>query len=152
MKHVQCESPTARAVIVHRPGLKSLEVDVYTPVPVPETDEDARAYAGVAFIPFRQAQVLVDTSKGTWAWVVPEGEIAPPSLFAAAIPDDFPHAVALKAAGFVTLADVPKETSGLTKIPWLGAKEPLQRATKQERNSAAKQILDALDALIRKEE
>lgn len=146
MKHIQCEMPSLRQVLVRRPGMKSLAVDVFTPLPVPETQEE-KATLGDRFVPFALAQTLVETGKGSWAWVLSEGETPPVPILARAIPDDFPHAAGLRAAGFETLDAIPTSSETLSKIPWLGSKRGTERATKSERLAAAGQILNRIDAL-----
>lgn len=152
MKLVQCEMSSLCSVMVNRPGLPGLEVDVFTPVQVPETEEEQAQIPGGRFIPLRVAQRLVDTGRGSWIWVTSDGRRWPgagPSLLAGMIPSDFPYAEELRRAGFHTLDAIPNTTSGIAAIPKLIAGK---RPTKEQRSKAAKKILDALDALIRKEE
>lgn len=130
--------------------MNRLGVGTFSPVPVPETAEE-QAACGKRFIPLVVARRLVERGAGSWEWV---GD-PPASMFAGPIPDGFPHKAALEAAGLASLAHVPMSERKLTHIPGLGAElgEPgvfrTQRVSLAARTRAARQILDALDAIIR---
>lgn len=152
MKFVQCTMPSLRTVLVERPGHgKRLEVDVYTPVPVPENAKE-QAEIGPRFIPMARAKQLVERGLGSWEWVNNDDLPNPAPILSGPLPPRFPHAPALRAAGFGSLERLPLAQSAIAKIPGLVKSEPGKKPTKGQKDRAAREILDAIDALVRKEE
>jgi hypothetical protein len=148
---LQYIGPLAR-VLIERPGMNRLAVDAFEPLPVFRTQAEASA-AGLEnpkrWVPLKTAQRLVEHGGGVWAWV-DEPTDAPAPILSGPLPDGFPHADALRQAGFGALELVPRSRRTLALlVPGLIQKVAGNRPSRAELAKAADEVLDALDALIR---
>lgn len=154
MRFVQCVLGAVSVYAVRdAENLPRLIVSTWTPVPVPETAEDRAELAASAdprrFIPFENARRYVETGGKAWEWVVRDGEAPPKPRLSGPLPDGFPHAAELRAAGFGVLELVPKGEVELMRVPGL---LPVNAETGKAPSAGAKRkaahkILDAIDSI-----
>lgn len=156
MRYVQCIMESQTSVLVQRAGLPRLAVQVFTPMPVPESEAERQSLQNPRrFIPLAEARRLVERGRGSWEWVLAPGESAPAAVLSGPLPEGFPYRPELIEAGFHALELLPTEMSGLSRIPSLvrppDPDDPMSRPSRAQRERAAGRILDAIDALYRKE-